>query len=301
MKKITALLLVAVLFQASAQDDSQLTLERIFTNNEFQSDWFGYSRWIDGGEGYTTLEKSAEFAEYNEIVRYETLSGKKEVIVSASAIIPLGEENPIRIHNYEWSKDKSKLLIYTNSKRVWRQNTRGDYWVLELKSGKLRKLGGNEAKPSTLMFAKFSPDGNRVGYVREHDIYVEHISDGVITALTTNGSNEMINGTFDWVYEEEFGCQDGFRWSPDGTKIAYWQLDAFGLGVFNLINNTDSIYSKIIPIQYPKVGEQNSSCRVGVVGSAGGSTTWMKVEGDPVIHEITISLECSGLLTQQIL
>jgi len=272
--------LFCILINVSAQDESQLSLERIFTNREFQSDWFGPSRWIDGGDGYTTLETSRDYPDYREIVRYETASGKEEVLVSAATLIPSGEKNPLHIHNYEWSEDKSKLLVYTNSKRVWRQNTKGDYWVLDLKSKKLQKLGGDKAKPSTLMFAKFSPDGNRVGYVREHNIYVENLGDQKIIALTTDGTNEIINGTFDWAYEEEFGCRDGFRWSPDGTKIAYWQLDANGLGVFNMINNTDSIYSKIIPIQYPKVGEANSACKVGVVSASGGETTWMKVDGD---------------------
>lgn len=283
MKKHLTLILLAVLTLsvAVAQDESQLSLERIFTNREFQSDRFGRSRWIDGGDGYTTLEASTTHPQYSDIVRYETESGAKEIIVGAASIIPKDHKDPLRIENYEWSSDKSNLLIYTNSKRVWRQNTKGDYWVLNLGSGKLQKLGGNEAKPSTLMFAKFSPEGNRVVYVREHNIYVEHLSDSKIIALTTDGNREMINGTFDWVYEEEFSCRDGFRWSPDGSKIAYWQLDANGLGVFNMINNTDSIYSKIIPLQYPKVGEANSACKIGVVSANGGKTTWMKVEGDP--------------------
>ena len=103
---------------------------------------------------------------------------------------------------------------------MWRLNTRGDYWVLDRESGQLRKLGGSEAKPSTLMFAKFSPDGGRVGYVRENNLYVEDLAGGAITALTTDGSRTLINGTFDWVYEEELMNYnaDGWRWSPDGRQ-----------------------------------------------------------------------------------
>ncbi len=283
MKKLVLSLLSLILLVSGlhAQDASQLSLERLFTNYEFSARRFGPLKWLDNGTYYTTFEASAEYRGAVDVIRYETATGKSDVMVSAASLIPQGESSPLRVEDYEWSSDKSSLLIYTNSARVWRQNTRGDYWVYQLASKKLTKLGGDNAKPSTLMFAKFSPDGTRVGYVRENNIYVEDLSSNKITAITTDGNNEIINGTFDWVYEEEFGCQDGFRWSPDGKSIAYWQLDANGIGVFYMINNTDSIYSKIIPIQYPKVGEKNSAVRIGVASAAGGKTTWMKVEGDP--------------------
>ncbi len=164
---------------------------------------------------------------------------------------------------------------------MWRQNTRGDYWVLDLTSGKLRKLGGSAAKPSTLMFAKFSPDGRRVGYVREFNLYVEDLASGKITQLTSDGSRTVINGTFDWVYEEELDDRDGWRWSPDGKSIAFWQLVADSVRDFNLIDNTDSLYSKVVPIQYPKAGESNSAARVAVVSADGGAVRWLEVPGDP--------------------
>ena len=92
----------------------------------------------------------------------------------AEKLTPAGASSPLLVEEFDLSQDEQKLLIFTNSERVWRSNTRGDYWVLDLKSWNLRKLGGEEAKPSTLMFAKFSPDGTRVGYVRENNIYVEN-------------------------------------------------------------------------------------------------------------------------------
>ena len=205
------------------------------------------------------------------------------MIVPATRLVPSGASDPIEIEDYAWSPDHSKLLVYTNTARVWRQNTRGDYWVLDLSqsSGRLRKLGGPDAKPSTLMFAKFSPDGSRVAYVREHNLYVESLADGRITPLTHDGSVTTINGTFDWVYEEELDDRDGFRWSPDGKHIAYWQLDAKGVRDFLLIDNTDSLYSFVKPVQYPKAGTTNSAARIGVVSAAGGPTTWLEIPGDP--------------------
>ena len=261
-------------------DSTRLTLDRIYASREFSGARFGPTRWIDDGSGYTTLERSEGPAGGRDIVRYETESGERRILVPAERLIPEGGSTPLSIENYDWSPDGHRLLVFTNSQRVWRMNTRGDYWVLDMSSFKLKKLGG-AAAPSTLMFAKFSPDGSRVAYVRENNLYVEDLAGGDITQLTRDGSRTTINGTFDWVYEEEFDLRDGFRWSPDGSRIAYWQLDATGVRDFLLINNTDSLYSYVIPVQYPKAGTTLSACRVGVVVATGGPTTWFQGQGDP--------------------
>ena len=286
MKPVKQLLLFVIFLfyvlpvAAQEVDKSLLTLDCIFHSTEFNGDRFGPARFIEDGKYYTTLEPSKYVSDGRDIVRYETETGSREVLISAKLLIPEGATKPLSISNYIWSTDKTKLLIFTNTARVWRYNTRGDYYVLDLNSKKLIKLGGN-ARPSTLMFAKFSPDNKKVGYVREHNVYVEDLMTGKITQLTFDGSTNIINGTFDWVYEEELDCRDGFRWSPDSKSIAYWRLDASGVNDFFLINDTDSIYSKVIPVQYPKVGTTNSACKVGVVSAGGGETVWMKVPGDP--------------------
>lgn len=277
-----ALLMALIHLPSAAQqtDSTLLTLERIFSSREFIGERFGPARWLDNGSGYTTLEPSQELKGGPDIVRYDTATGRREILVAAKRLVSPGAAAALAIENYEWSPDRQRLLIFTNTQRVWRQNTRGDYWVVDLKTWQLRQLGG-DAKPSTLMFAKFSPDSRSIGYVRENDIYVEDLTGKKITQLTNDGSRMIINGTFDWVYEEEFGLRDGFRWSPDSKSIAYWQLDAAGVRDFLMINNTDSLYSFVIPVQYPKVGTTNSACRVGVVSVAGGTTKWFEVPGDP--------------------
>ncbi len=191
----------------------------------------------------------------------------------------------LRIQSFQLSSDGTKALIFTNSKKVWRYNTRGDYYVADLSTGKTVKLG-KDLPASSLMFAKFSPDGQKVAYVSKHNLYVEDLSTNAVKALTTNGTDRLINGTFDWVYEEEFNSRDGFRWSPDGNSIAYWQLDASKIKNFLMINNTDSIYAYTIPVEYPKVGENPSACRVGIVNVATAKTNWLNVPGDNVQHYI---------------
>jgi len=265
---------------AQATDPGRLTLQRIFASRDFFGQRFGPARWLESGDAYTTLELAVGGG--TDIVRYDAATGARAVIVPAARLTPTGASDPLDIEDYAWSPDGKKLLLFTNSQRVWRENTRGDFWVLDLGTWRLRKLGG-EAKPSTLMFAKFSPDGGRVAYVREHDLYVERLdaTTPTITRLTRDGSPTRINGTFDWVYEEEFSLRDGFRWSPDGTRIAYWQLDVDGVKDFLLIDDTDSLYSFPVPVQYPKAGTTNSAARVAVVSAAGGPPRWIMIPGDP--------------------
>lgn len=274
-----AMLALASPLAAQRADSTQLTLERIFASRELGARGLPELRWYQGGASYIIVEPSADRTG-EELVRYETATGARSVLVPASALKPAGAERPLELEGYEFSPDGTKLLVYTNSRKVWRYNTRGDYWVLDLASRRLTQLGRG-ATPSTLMFAKFSPDSKRVGYVRENNLYVEDLESGQITALTRDGSRTTINGTFDWAYEEELDLRDGWRWSPDGRNIAYWQLDATGVRSFDLINNTDSLYSFIVPVQYPKAGGTNSAGRVGVVPSTGGETKWMDVPGDP--------------------
>ena len=252
-------------------DKSRLTIERIFTTGEFNAKGFS-ARWAEGGDGYLTIEGS-------EIVRHDAKTGNRKTIVSTADLTPPGESSPLNVKSYAFSKSGDYLLVFTNSKRVWRQNTRGDYWFLDRSGHELRQLGG-DAAPSTLQFAKLSPRGAKVAYVRENNLYVEDLRSGQIRALTTDGSETIINGTFDWVYEEELHLRDGFRWSDDGQSIAYWQINTSGVRDFTMINNTDGMYAKTITFPYPKTGHVNPACRIGVVDAASGETKWLDLPGD---------------------
>ncbi|MGD9590407.1 MAG: S9 family peptidase [Pyrinomonadaceae bacterium] len=259
--------------------DPNLTVDRIFASAEFRPERFGGFDWLKDGDSYAKFEPSEKVKDAMDLVRYQIDTEKRDVLLSAERLIPKGETKPLEMDGYDWSADGKKMLIYTNSQKVWRYNTRGDYWVLDLDSGRLVKLGG-DAKPATLMFAKFSPDGSRVGYVRENDLYVEDVATGKITRLTKDGSHTLINGTSDWVNEEEFDLRDCWRWSPDSRSIAFWQFDASGIEDFILLDNTQGLYPKLTKIPYPKTGTQNAAVRVGVIAAAGGPIKWLETPGD---------------------
>ena len=293
-----ALTLVVVLTsvafsQGDERESAKKLLERTMFNPEFRPKSFHGGEWFGDGDSYLALEPSASGKD-TDIVRYQTATGAREVLIPASRLIPSGETKALDIADYRYSVDGQHLLIFTNTEAVWRQHTRGDYWILNLQSGTLRKLGG-DAAPSTLMFAKFSPDSSKVAYVRGNNIYVEDIASARIVQLTHDGSGTIINGTSDWVNEEEFDIRDGFQWSPDGQAIAYWQFNTEGVQNFTLIYDLDNprgkivaqipypqigVYPETLVYPYPEAGTHNSAVRVGVVSLTSGKTVWIHTSGD---------------------
>jgi len=142
--------------QRTVGDSSLLTVDRIFASSEFRGGSFGPLAWLSEGVAYTTLEPAAGGKAGRDLVRYDAETGLRTILVPAARLIPAGDSTPLEVEEYTWSADGRRLLIFTNSEQVWRTNTRGDYWVLDLAGWSLKKLGGNGPK-STLMFAKFSP------------------------------------------------------------------------------------------------------------------------------------------------
>ncbi|HKG67690.1 MAG TPA: S9 family peptidase [Segetibacter sp.] len=263
MKIFMRFLVFTLLFSISVYSEAQ-------TEKDIQ--------WLKNGNSFYAIED-------NSIVQFQLPSFTKTVIIDSLKLIPKGQNKALKVRSFSFSEDRKKIMIYTNSKKVWRKDTRGDYWVLNTTDNTLKQLG--KTRPaSSLMFAKISPDGTKAAYVSEHNIYVEDLATHRILQLTKDGTERVINGTFDWAYEEEFDCRDGFRWSPDSKNIAYWQIDATKIKNFLLIDNTDSLYSFTIPVEYPKVGQNPSPAKVGVVNISTAKTHWMDLPGDPQQHYI---------------
>ncbi|BFO68026.1 S9 family peptidase [Chryseobacterium sp. KCF3-3] len=254
------------------------------------------TQWTPDGNAYYSFTKKG--VEIVDILH----PGKDQLLLNSSELVPAGSSEALQVQSFQVSPDDKSLLLFANTKKVWRDNTRGDYWIYDKNTKKLTQLGKG-LPASSLMFAKYSPDGKKVAYVSKHNIYVEDLSSSQQTKITTDGTDGMINGTFDWVYEEEFGTQDGFRWSPDGSKIAYWKLDARGTKNFLMINNTDSLYSFTVPVEYPKVGENPSGCSIWFYDLASKSSKKADIAGDEMqnyIPRMEWVLDSKSVILQQL-
>jgi dipeptidyl-peptidase-4 len=175
-----------------------LSLDRIFTSGDFAQEHFGPHKWLAQGAYYTTVE----FNDLNqsELVLYDSETGERTLLIKSEDLIDPETLDQIEIEDYSWSVDEQTALIFTRSEKVWRDNTRGDYYIHNLRSKKTKRIGkGLDA--SSLMFAKFSPDDKKVAFVSDQNIYVEELESGKRQQLTSDGTIDIINGTFDWAYE----------------------------------------------------------------------------------------------------
>lgn len=240
-------------------------------------------QWTKDGTSYLNQSK-----EGIELVRLADNS--KTPVITAQQLQTAANGKPLAAKSFSSSADEQKLLLFTNTRRVWRYETKGDYWVFDRTNGSFKQIG-KSLPEATLMFAKFSPDGLKVAYVSDYNIYVEDLASGVITQLTKDGSRQHINGTFDWAYEEEFFCRDGFRWSPDSRNIAFWQINANNTKDYLMVNNTDSIYPRAIPVEYPVAGEKPSSFKIGVIDLSNNGTRWMNIPYDEAMGNYAPRME----------
>ena len=293
VRRLSAFLACVFLYHALAAQSVQtpsLTVHAIWGSGEFASDLVDFV-WTSDGKAYTTVESEASGA--TDLYRVDAVGGGKQLLVRGRDLVPPGAAKPVGIEEYTFSADGSKLLIFTNSVRVWRQNTKGTFLVWDFAA---RRLISVSTRPGYQQFAKFSPDGRQVAFVRDNNVYVTDLATGAEAALTRDGGENVINGTSDWVYEEELDLRDAFRWSPDGKRIAFWRLDQTAIPPFYLLNQ-DSLYPALVPVRYPKAGTANSEVKIGVVEVAGGRTSWVDLGPDKDIYVAAMGFaDSSGAL-----
>ena len=256
-----------------------LTVEKIFGSKTYSAKRFTPA-WEATGKTYVRKSPSKAINGASDLISVDPTTHEKTVLFAAEDLVPTGASKSLSIASHQWSADRELALIFTNTRKVWRHHSRGDYWLMDLETKNLRQIGKD--RPATsLMFAKFSPDAKYVAYVSEGDIYMESVADGIETRLTKKRTPDIINGTSDWVYEEEFSLKDCFRWCPNSQRIAYWEFDTSEVGEFVLVNNTDTLYPTLKKFKHTKPGQKNSAVRMGVINLSDKQTTWLQVPGDP--------------------
>src|SRR5687767_12153636 len=201
---------------AAQRSDSALTITSIFREGAFASATLPTVNWLSNGRSYLDT-REASSGGGSDIIRVDLVTGDTTVIAAAASMVDETGKR-IEIEDISLSDDETKALLFHSSERVWRDNTRGRYHIIDLAS---RRITPASTRAGLQMFAKLSPDARQVAFVRANNLFVTDLATGNERQLTTDGSADIINGTSDWVYEEELGLRDAFRWSPDGRRIAY--------------------------------------------------------------------------------
>jgi dipeptidyl-peptidase-4 len=250
------------LVHAQPADTTALTLKSIHASGTFTPETFQGGRWTDEGPVITYIEP-ADSGDATHLMRYNLETDERTQVIDGTNLYADDVDRIVPIQDYQFSDDGDKVLIYTDSKQVWRANTKGYYYVYDRSAQTLTPVADRD--DGYQMFAKFNPSATKVAFVRKRDLYVVNLSTGTETALTTDGeAGSIINGTVDWVYEEEFRIRDGWRWSPNGTHIAFLKLNESETREFALTNYTTR-YPEYKRFRYPKAGEKNSDIKMGVV------------------------------------
>ncbi len=296
MKRISMLLvgtfITLAIFAQSSDTLKTISLDQI---------WKTYSFYPRGVYGINSLKNGKEFTRITKgsVVVYDYKSGDSiTTLVNASDLIPKGDTLPLRLSGFTMSEDESLFLIPTEEEAIYRHSSKAEFFVFDTKSKKLEKL----SKGGKQRLADFSPQGDQIAFVRENNLFVKNIASGTEKQITTDGShNAIINGTCDWVYEEEFGFTKAFFWSPDGKYIAYYRFDESRVKEYTL-----TYYGELYPDQetykYPKAGEDNSLVDIYIYDLAAGKAVKVDVgeETDQYIPRIKWTSDATKLAVQRV-
>jgi dipeptidyl-peptidase 4 len=273
--RLSVLLLAAASARLDAQvsgDPSRITVERIFASPDFRGGTIPQPSWLASGSSYIVPRPAKDGG--TELVKVDIATGQETVVARADQLAAEGKR--LDVEEISLTGDEQMAILFHDSEQVWRSNTRGLFTVYDFRTGKLTPVSRRSGRQ---MFAKISPDGRKVAFVRDNDLWVTDLATGREDRLTSDGSENIINGTTDWVYEEELGLRDAFRWSPDSRRIAFWRFDQSAVPAMPIVNEL-GLYPRVTTLRYPKAGEPNSRVKVGVLRLGAARPTWLDVGPD---------------------
>lgn len=281
MKKLAYLFLGLALFACSlSSNEKKFTNQSIYSSNEFSGKTLQNVKWIDGGKKFSFQEMDPT-TRTAKIYSHTVASGKKELILDTKDL--KDGDKVFRFTSYQWSPDE-KFILFADAPPSRQYFSRhlpgGNLFLYSIPTRQFRKLTAVDVPQYNF---KFSPDGKKIGFVRNNNIYVLDVASGEEVQLTTDGGGSIINGRFDWVYEEEFSISDGWKWSPDGKYIAYWQFNEARVPEFNMIDHL-SLRSDLMQMKYPKAGDPNSTVKIGVLNLETKKTVWVNTGKEDDIY-----------------
>jgi dipeptidyl-peptidase-4 len=293
MKKIYTIIFVALAFALpTLAQNKKFTLEQIWGSGELSAKAVSGFQSMKDGEHYTRVEFDSA-TKQNFLYKYNYKTGKKQgIVLEESQLKPAGTEKPLGMDGYQFSPDETKIMVMSEYEQIYRHSFKARYAIYDKAKKKCEYISDKKG-----MYPTFSPDGKKIAWVRDNNLYIIDLETGTETAVTTDGrKNEIINGAVDWVYEEEFSMDKGFEWNVDGTKLAYYRFDErkvkeFGMPIYG------SLYPTYETFKYPKAGEGNSDVEVYIYSMNDKKITKVDVgaEKDQYIPRIHWTMDAQKL------
>ncbi len=258
MKRSSAIQTTLILFfigtfmgTINAQN-GEISMSDLYGKRTFSAERVWGLRSMGNGQFYTTIKRTKNG---QQIIKYSYASGD-----SVGLFFKTSEVEEIKqFTEYQFSADESKILLTTDVEAIYRHSTRENVWIYDIPTKSVKNISENGKQ----RYTTFSPDGKKVAFVRNNNLYMYDLESGKETEITSDGAfNKIINGATDWVYEEEFAFDKAFQWSPDNKKIAYYKFDESAVKEFNLIMYQNDLYPTDYRFKYPKAGEDNSKVEI---------------------------------------
>ena len=279
---LSLFIFLPLLDQAAAQEKQtyQSLQHALFSGSQLRGDTGPQNiQWIEGGNRFSYMTHDLMSGE-RQIYVSDPSGGEDELIFDTAGKTFPNSDLPFEFSSFEWSADFEYLVFQTNFRPIYRYSGNSDYYYYSLEDESLRLVARDA------FTARLSPDGSKIGYHKDGDMYVYNLDEETETRLTTTAGEYFFNGRFGWVYEEEFGLVEAWQWSPDSRYIAYWQTDERDVEHF-VSTDYEGTYPQYTDIPYPKTGSENPKVRLAVVDTERGRNRWLDLDpGDGLVPRI---------------
>lgn len=274
MKKSSLFITSFIFIIATSFAQKNITLEEVWASNTFAAKAAPGFNFMNDGRHYTLLEGS-------KIQQYDLTTGRLvQTVLDAVALSGTGGFNG-QVQDYAFSADEQKVLIMSELEPLYRHSYKGKYFMYDRQAKTVKPV----FEKVKISLAFFNPQGTKVAFVFENNLYIKDIATNDTKQITSDGElNKIINGGMDWVYEEEFALTQGYQWSPDGQHLAFYRFDESAVKEFTMTMYYNELYPDYQTFKYPKVGEKNSVVNIYIYDVNSGKTVQAQTGSDADIY-----------------